>query len=217
MAESRGELPKTLSDLYPVNADLALARYAALYSEFCEIFGSACTHFARAPGRVNLIGEHIDYHGYGVLPMALQLDCVLAFRPASNGKAALRLSRLNTISPGQVASFSVAREDQPEAIEGEVAWWHYLQSGLHAALAVAPDVAFAGADILLHSTIPAGAGVSSSSALVVAAALAFLAAANCTVGGMLRSASETVFHVRCRCLCQSLLTPVESASSSLVL
>ena len=53
-------------------------RVAALTAKFTEKFGVAPNFIARAPGRVNLIGEHIDYHGYNVLPMAVSQDILVA-------------------------------------------------------------------------------------------------------------------------------------------
>jgi N-acetylgalactosamine kinase len=49
-----------------------------LNEKFKTIFGQEPEFFARAPGRVNLIGEHIDYCGYSVLPMAIEHDIVVA-------------------------------------------------------------------------------------------------------------------------------------------
>ena len=57
------------------------SRYAALRDAFSRAHGGASPDaYARSPGRVNLIGEHIDYEGYSVLPMAIGLDTVVAFR-----------------------------------------------------------------------------------------------------------------------------------------
>ena len=47
---------------------------------FKEKFGCSPDFVARAPGRVNIIGEHIDYEGYGVLPAAIEKDCLIAFK-----------------------------------------------------------------------------------------------------------------------------------------
>lgn len=62
--------------LNPPLADLAADAASALR----ENFGVQAALTAAAPGRVNLIGEHIDYEGYAVLPMALSQDCCVAIR-----------------------------------------------------------------------------------------------------------------------------------------
>jgi len=68
-------------------ADAAAAheRFTALDKAFRGAYDCAPTLFARAPGRVNLIGEHIDYEGYGVLPMAVTLDAVVAVARGGKG------------------------------------------------------------------------------------------------------------------------------------
>ena len=52
---------------------------------FSSLFGGAPTHVARAPGRVNLMGEHIDYCDLAVLPMATQHEAQLQFRARDDG------------------------------------------------------------------------------------------------------------------------------------
>ncbi|XP_056356175.1 N-acetylgalactosamine kinase isoform X2 [Oenanthe melanoleuca] len=56
-------------------------RLQKLKEMFISKFGSAPKFYARAPGRVNLIGEHIDYCGYAVLPMAIEQDILIAVEP----------------------------------------------------------------------------------------------------------------------------------------
>jgi N-acetylgalactosamine kinase len=55
-----------------------MQRYTTLAEDFKRRYNESPKLFARAPGRVNLIGEHIDYEGYGVLPMAISRDTVVA-------------------------------------------------------------------------------------------------------------------------------------------
>ncbi|VDP74882.1 unnamed protein product [Schistosoma mattheei] len=54
-----------------------------LSNEFHHTFGTECSFVVRAPGRVNLIGEHIDYNGYPVLPMALEQAVYMSVGPTS--------------------------------------------------------------------------------------------------------------------------------------
>lgn len=129
--------------------------------------GAAPTRVVRAPGRVNLIGEHIDYAGLPVLPMALQREVRLAFAPRTD--ATVRIANLDpTFEPRRFA----AQPDVEPFAPGD--WGNYVKA---AVVGVAewygPPRGF---DAIVDSDLPVAAGLSSSSALVVAAALALLAA-----------------------------------------
>jgi galactokinase len=115
----------------------------------------------RAPGRVNLIGEHIDYHGRPVLPMALRRAICVEFRPRGD-----RLIRVTSDGFG-VREFEWTADLQPVA-RGD--WENYLRA---AARLLEPGV---GVDAHISSDLPPAAGLSSSSALIVAFTLCLLRA-----------------------------------------
>ena len=120
---------------------------------------------SRAPGRVNLIGEHIDYNGLPVLPMALDREIVLRFRPRADTRVILR----NTDSRFSPAEFE-ASADIPPAPAG--AWSNYPRAA--AQILWRETGLLTGLEGEISSNLPAAAGLSSSSALVVATALALL-------------------------------------------
>ena len=55
-------------------------RYNNFIHKFNETYSSKPDFIARAPGRVNIIGQHIDYEGYGVFPSAIEKDCLIAVK-----------------------------------------------------------------------------------------------------------------------------------------
>ena len=61
-------------------------RYETLKDRFKNEFKSLPSFYCRAPGRVNIIGEHIDYCGYSVLPAAIEQDFVMAYLPTDDDK-----------------------------------------------------------------------------------------------------------------------------------
>jgi galactokinase len=130
-----------------------------LVQGFQEQYGSAPARTARAPGRVNLIGEHVDYAGLPVFPMALQHAVHVAVLPRDD-----RMIRVATSDPGyEPREFELGPEIEPFA-EGD--WGNYVKA---AAVAAASRYgADCGADLWIHSEVPVAAGLSSSSALVVA-------------------------------------------------
>ena len=64
-------------------------RYENLSRRFAALYGVKPAFYCRAPGRVNIIGEHIDYCGYSVLPAALEQDFIMAYIPTEDGEIVL--------------------------------------------------------------------------------------------------------------------------------
>ncbi|MGA2577285.1 MAG: galactokinase family protein [Bryobacteraceae bacterium] len=122
-----------------------------------------------APGRVNLIGEHIDYHGLPVLPIAIRRSVRVAFRPRADG-------RIRAVSAGYgVRDFGWTADLAPTAA-GD--WENYLRA---AACAVGRKWGTGrGVDAAIVSDLPPAAGLSSSSALIVAFTLSLLRANGAT-------------------------------------
>src|SRR5438874_4032739 len=127
---------------------------------------------ARAPGRVNLIGEHIDYCRLSVFPMALRQSVRIAFQARSDRK-----TRLVNRDPRFAPSAFAVSENIPPASAGN--WTNYARAAVGALAQRFPDLR--GVDALVESDLPIAAGLSSSSALVVAMALALLHANGVTV------------------------------------
>jgi galactokinase len=136
---------------------------ATVADAFAARFGARPRLF-RAPGRINIIGEHTDYSGGFALPAAIDLDCIVAI--ARNGGHRHRVYSANLDETADLAVDSFVRTGK---------WSDYV-AGVAAALRRAGITAPA-CDLLIDSAVPAGAGVSSSAALEVAATMALLAMA----------------------------------------
>lgn len=118
----------------------------------------------RAPGRVNLIGEHTDYNLGFVLPMALDMACYTAIAPGQDGKLRIYSQNLNDEFPIDVTAIA--------SVKPSGAWHDYV-------IGVARELVLAGheigpAQLLIRSEVPAGSGLSSSAALEIATAVALL-------------------------------------------
>lgn len=130
--------------------------------------GSPGVGFVRAPGRVNLIGDHTDYNDGFALPLAIDRECVAAWRRRDDGQVTVRSLDLDA-TVTLVADGSA----DPDTVEPT---WARLVIGIVRALAGRSRPP-AGFDAALTSTVPLGAGLSSSAAFEVAIALGALSAA----------------------------------------
>ena len=119
---------------------------------------------ARAPGRVNLIGEHTDYNDGFALPIALDRHTEVALRPSGSSTVTVRAAEHGE------AKFSV------DSAPGDVTGWAAYVAGVFWA-ARAAGIRVTGVDLTITSTVPVGAGLSSSAALECAVLLAISAAA----------------------------------------
>lgn len=117
---------------------------------------------AAAPGRVNLIGEHIDYNDGFVMPMAIDRYVVIAASPASDPSR--RRARLHSLHADQTVEIELGVADRPSTDS----WGRYLE-GVVSGFA-ARGVELPPFDAVIASNVPQGGGLSSSAALEVAAA-----------------------------------------------
>lgn len=143
-------------------------RASQLVELFKQTFGYPPTFVVGAPGRVNLLGEHTDYNALPVLPMAIERCVRIAGAARSDRSVVLR----NT------GAFAPRRYDLEQDIPPFAAgdWANYTKAAAQGLTTYYGAPLPKGADLLVEGDIPPGAGLSSSSALVVAGALAFLAA-----------------------------------------
>eukprot|EP00106_Octopus_bimaculoides_P011664 XP_014779106.1 PREDICTED: N-acetylgalactosamine kinase-like isoform X3 [Octopus bimaculoides] len=139
--------------------------YQELISVFQQKYGEQPQFFVQAPGRVNLIGEHIDYCGYSVLPMAVEQNILIAAARSGDDKIFVANKDSN------FADFECSTNNLTIA-EGTTSWHIYFLCGLKAIEDSGRlQQQMSGLYCMVDGVIPKSAGLSSSSALVCCSAL----------------------------------------------
>src|SRR5512143_3346748 len=137
-------------------------------SHYKETFGHAPAHIARAPGRVNLLGEHVDYNDGFVLPAAIDRATYVAFSPSG-----LDTTRVLALDFGAEAAFSPKTLQARTTVDGEpLPGWAKYPAGVAWALS-AHGLAVRAMDAVIASEVPRGAGLSSSASVELAFAVAW--------------------------------------------
>lgn len=161
-------------------------RWNKLLEKFQSLYGRPADFVARSPGRVNIIGEHIDYSLYSCLPMGITPDVIIAVSTeldgASSGDGSTYKLKLANLDDQRFPTreFDVKHgEVEIDATQHE--WTNYFKAGLRGALQLlkkkhGADFKPKSMQVLMDGTVPAGGGLSSSAAFVSASALAVMIA-----------------------------------------
>ena len=133
----------------------------SLIQDFESQFASPPRLYVRAPGRVNLIGEHTDYNDGFVFPVAIDRQVQIVAAPRSDARVVL-----HSLDFGETVTFTL---DDIQKIEG--AWANYPKGVAH--VLQQEGYTLTGAEAVLTGNVPLGAGLSSSAAIEVAFALMY--------------------------------------------
>lgn len=144
------------------------SRIAEIERKYTELFGSPPEIIVRAPGRVNLIGEHTDYNDGFVFPAAIDRDVLIAGSVRRDKQV-----RVYALNFNQSSTFPL--ENVQPATEGREKWSNYLRG--MAWVFHKEGLGTQGMNCVTLGNVPLGAGLSSSAALLVSSGLALSAAA----------------------------------------
>jgi galactokinase len=145
-----------------------MSLHETIIAKFQECFGEAPAHVVRAPGRVNLLGEHVDYNDGFVLPIAIDREVWLAFSPSDADQTTLR-----AVDMSENVSFAPETLPAKTSLEGKpLPTWALYPAGVMWVLKEAglATPALKGA---YTSNVPQGSGLSSSAAVEMAFVLAW--------------------------------------------
>ncbi|GAA5956651.1 hypothetical protein JCM3765_005692, partial [Sporobolomyces pararoseus] len=191
-------LVTALSDIYTEDALLREGvRWNNLFKQFQQEFGTSVEKISRAPGRVNIIGEHIDYCGFSVLPAAVDKDVLIAFSTSQKGqdgspddnKTLFELHNVESKYTPTSFSVNLKGDGQDLEINSQHHWSNYFIAGTKGILTHLSKNKLMGGKfdfeedemevpkkvlILVNGTVPEGSGLSSSSAMTTASSMAVL-------------------------------------------
>ncbi|UZJ57269.1 hypothetical protein CBS101457_006589 [Exobasidium rhododendri] len=163
-------------------------RWEDLRSRFQQEFGSQPEYIARAPGRVNLMGDHVDHMKFSCLPAALELDILMAFRVESNSSSPSETTtfRLHNTNPQFKGLSFQTKVDNHEEVQlehsGPSRWANYFKvafKGLHSHLptsAIESSKRPSRVDVMVAGTIPPESSLSSSAAMTTCSSIVILQA-----------------------------------------
>ncbi|ORY00221.1 galactokinase [Basidiobolus meristosporus CBS 931.73] len=173
---------QSLGDIYAeAQCDEQRKRYQHLIERFESIYGAKPDFIARSPGRVNIIGEHIDYAGFPVFPMAVDRDCLIAVS-ASTSDTKVRICNIDE-EKYPAREFDYSKECIVEIDASIHEWTNYFKSGYKGMLErLELDKDPVGMNCLMDGSVPSGGGISSSAAFVCTAAMATMKANKKSLG-----------------------------------
>lgn len=181
-----GKMSETFSELYAEEAPAQPERYIALLERFIGAHGDKKVIITRAPGRLNIIGRHIEHRGGSINAMAVNRDTVFVASPreddvfcAVNVDPAypdriFSVQTLLALAPHDNWLDFLSTEPIKQALqEFKGDWCNYIK-GAALRFALASETPICGMDFAVSGNIPPAAGMSSSSSLVVACAEAIV-------------------------------------------
>lgn len=144
----------------------------AMKDRFRQAFGPGDRiHVVRAPGRVNLIGEHTDYNDGFVFPMAIEPEVKVLCRARNDEVVKI----CSTVYPNEFVEIGLGKKIE----RGKPGWSNYVR-GVAAGL-IGAGIPLSGMDAMIFNSLPVGGGLSSSAALEVSTARGMLLLAGLTM------------------------------------